>query len=113
MIWPHTINDIGKDEPALLLQALNAMQGNLRNMVLHIKGASVLLVSSSEQLHSVISAATTGLQEQNRDIEQAATAVNEMTAAVDDGVRNNRQKSADRSPLLTGGYRPIAGCFIG
>ena len=83
-----TINDSGKDEPALLLQALNAMQGNLRNMVLHIKGSSALLVSSSEQLHSVISTTTCGLQDQNREIEQAATAVNEMTAAVDEVARN-------------------------
>ncbi|MDI1332439.1 methyl-accepting chemotaxis protein [Pseudomonas sp.] len=83
-----TISDIGKDEPGLLLQALKRMQDNLHETVLHIKDSSVLLASSSEQFHSVISIATTGLQEQNREIEQAATAVNEMTAAVDEVARN-------------------------
>lgn len=83
-----SIDDSGKDEPALLLQALKAMQGNLHDTVLRITDSSTLLASSSQQFHSVIATATSGLQEQNREIEQAATAVNEMTAAVDEVARN-------------------------
>ncbi|WP_416195345.1 methyl-accepting chemotaxis protein [Pseudomonas sp. 10S4] len=63
------------------------MQGNLHDTVLCITDSSTLLASSSQQFHSVIAIATSGLQEQNREIEQAATAVNEMTAAVDEVAR--------------------------
>lgn len=83
-----SIDDTGNDEPALLLRALRAMQGNLHDTVLRITNSSSLLASSSQQFHSVIAIATSGLQEQNREIEQAATAVNEMTAAVDEVARN-------------------------
>ena len=82
------IEDTGKDEPAALLRALKAMQGNLHDTVLRITDTSTLLASSSQQFHAVIATATSGLQEQNREIEQAATAVNEMTAAVDEVARN-------------------------
>lgn len=83
-----TINDTGKDEPALLLQALKTMQVHLHDTVLRITDSSTRLAFSSQQFHGVIATATTGLQEQNKEIEQAATAVNEMTAAVDEVARN-------------------------
>jgi methyl-accepting chemotaxis protein len=83
-----TIPVQGNDEPALLLQALKAMQDNLHDTVLRITGSSTQLALSSRQFHGVIASATSGLQEQNKEIEQAATAVNEMTAAVDEVARN-------------------------
>ena len=56
------INISGKDEPARLLQALKSMQHNLRDTIRQI----------SESL----------------EIEQAATAVNQMTAAVEEVASN-------------------------
>nr|WP_172690171.1 methyl-accepting chemotaxis protein [Pseudomonas fluorescens]ASI38224.1 Putative methyl-accepting chemotaxis protein [Pseudomonas fluorescens] len=79
-----TINDTGKDEPALLLQALKTMQVHLHDTVLRITESSTRLALSSQQFHGVIATTSNGLQEQNKEIEQAATAVNEMTAAVDE-----------------------------
>ncbi|EJM18391.1 methyl-accepting chemotaxis protein [Pseudomonas sp. GM21] len=82
------INDSGNDEPALLLQALKTMQVHLHDTVLRITGSSTQLALSSQHFHGVITTTTSGLQEQNREIEQAATAVNEMTAAVDEVSRH-------------------------
>nr|WP_256667421.1 methyl-accepting chemotaxis protein [Pseudomonas sp. ANT_J28] len=82
------INDTGKDEPALLLQALKTMQVHLHDTVLRITDSSTQLALSSQQFHGVIATTSNGLQEQNKEIEQAATAVNEMTVAVDEVARH-------------------------
>ena len=78
----------GNDEPARLLVALKAMQSNLRNTVQGISDSSNQLASAAEELNTVTEDSTRGLHEQNHEIEQAATAVNEMTAAVDEVARN-------------------------
>ncbi|MCQ4287516.1 methyl-accepting chemotaxis protein [Pseudomonas stutzeri] len=78
----------GNDEPARLLVALKAMQGNLRNTLQGISDSSNQLASAAEELNAVTEDSTRGLHQQNHEIEQAATAVNEMTAAVDEVARN-------------------------
>ncbi|MGH8408052.1 MAG: methyl-accepting chemotaxis protein, partial [Pseudomonas sp.] len=69
----------GKDEPARLLGALAAMQNNLRQTIQHIAGSATQLASAAEELSAVTEEASKGLQQQNNEIDQAATAVNEMT----------------------------------
>ncbi|SCZ38388.1 methyl-accepting chemotaxis protein [Pseudomonas sp. LAIL14HWK12:I2] len=78
----------GKDEPARLLEALSAMQANLRKTIEQIAGSATQLGAAAEELSAVTEEASRGLQQQNDEIEQAATAVNEMTAAVEEVARN-------------------------
>ncbi|WP_339496017.1 MULTISPECIES: methyl-accepting chemotaxis protein [unclassified Pseudomonas] len=78
----------GKDEPARLLEALVAMQTNLRKTIEQIAGSATQLGAAAEELSAVTEEASRGLQQQNNEIEQAATAVNEMTAAVEEVARN-------------------------
>ena len=78
----------GKDEPARLLEALAAMQTNLRKTIEQIAGSATQLGAAAEELSAVTEEASRGLQQQNDEIEQAATAVNEMTAAVEEVARN-------------------------
>ncbi|MBX8621245.1 methyl-accepting chemotaxis protein [Pseudomonas glycinae] len=78
----------GKDEPARLLEALAAMQSNLRKTIEQIAGSATQLGAAAEELSAVTEEASRGLQQQNDEIEQAATAVNEMTAAVEEVARN-------------------------
>lgn len=78
----------GQDEPAQLLNALQEMQASLRGTIQHIADSASQLASASEQLHSVTEDSTRGLHQQNAEIEQAATAVNEMTSAVEEVARN-------------------------
>ena len=78
----------GNDEPARLLAALKAMQANLRSTLQGISESSNQLASAAEELNTVTEDSTRGLHQQNHEIEQAATAVNEMTAAVDEVARN-------------------------
>lgn len=78
----------GKDEPARLLHALKSMQHNLRDTIRQISESSSQLASASEELSCVTEDATRGLHQQSLEIEQAATAVNQMTAAVEEVASN-------------------------
>jgi len=78
----------GRDEPALLLAALKTMQGGLRETIERIALSSDQLASAAEELNVVTEDSARGLGQQNDELEQAATAVNEMTAAVDEVARN-------------------------
>lgn len=82
------IESQGQDEPARLLAGLSVMQDNLRNIISHIANSSIQLASATEELHSVAEDSSRTLQRQNDEIQQAATAVTEMSAAVDEVARN-------------------------
>ncbi|WP_409033972.1 methyl-accepting chemotaxis protein [Pseudomonas sp. JUb42] len=64
------------------------MQSNLKTTVQQIADASNQLASAAEELTVVTDDSTRGLIRQNGEIQQAATAVNEMTAAVEEVARN-------------------------
>lgn len=82
------IDSEGQDEPARLLAGLALMQDSLRNTINHIANSSIQLASATEELHSVAEDSSRTLQRQNSEIQQAATAVTEMSAAVDEVARN-------------------------
>ena len=84
----RSIKVVGNDEPARLLIALQAMQRSLRDTLQGISHSSNQLASAAEELNVVTEDSTRGLHQQNHEIEQAATAVNEMTTAVDEVARN-------------------------
>jgi methyl-accepting chemotaxis protein len=78
----------GTDEPARLISALARMQENLREALVTIADSSTKLTSTSEEMHAITEVASKGLQRQSDEIEMAATAVTEMSTAVDDVASN-------------------------
>ncbi|WP_371914761.1 methyl-accepting chemotaxis protein [Pseudomonas sp. 34 E 7] len=64
------------------------MQDNLIGTVRQIADAAAQLASAAEELTAVTDDSTRGLATQNGEIQQAATAVTEMTAAVEEVARN-------------------------
>lgn len=97
----------GTDEIGLLLEAFGTMQRNLKGTIREIADASNQLAAAAEQLSAVTNESSQGLIRQNDEIQQAATAVNELTAAVEEVARNavstsdaSEQTSRD---ALTGG----------
>ncbi|TWC53442.1 methyl-accepting chemotaxis protein [Pseudomonas sp. SJZ080] len=78
----------GNDEVTRLLKALATMQQNLRETLQAISGSATQLATAADELNAVTLDSTQGLQQQNNEIEQAATAVNEMTSAVEEVARN-------------------------
>ncbi|MBK5478680.1 methyl-accepting chemotaxis protein [Pseudomonas sp. TH21] len=86
----------GHDEPAQLLGALATMQEQLQSTIRGISESAQQLASAAEEMSSVMEQSTRGLQAQNDEIEQAATAVTEMSSAVDE-VAGNAVSSAEAS----------------
>ncbi len=84
----QSISTTRGDEAGQLLNALADMQGGLKRTLQQIASASDQLASASEELSAVTEESTRGLTRQNDEIQQAATAVNEMTAAVEEVARN-------------------------
>ncbi|MDB5980888.1 MAG: mcpB 1 [Pseudomonas sp.] len=78
----------GKDEAGRLLAAMLKMQEKLRDTLHRISGSATQLASAAEELNTVTDESARGLAQQNREIEQAATAVNQMTSAVEEVARN-------------------------
>ena len=92
----QTIHTQGRDEVTRLQQALKTMQTNLRDTLQHISGSATQVASAAEELNAVTEEGSRALAQQNDEIEQAATAVNEMTAAVEE-VANNAVSTSTAS----------------
>lgn len=78
----------GSDEAAQLSKAIATMQSNLRDALALIGDSSTQLAATSEEMHAVTEGASRTIQRQNHEIEMAATAVTEMTAAVEEVAGN-------------------------
>ncbi|OCW26688.1 methyl-accepting chemotaxis protein [Pseudomonas sp. S3E12] len=88
------------DEAGQLLMALSDMQGGLKNTLVEIANASDQLASAAEELSAVTDESSRSLTRQNDEIQQAATAVNQMTAAVDE-VASNAVSTSEASRQAT------------
>jgi len=76
------------NEMGELLRSLKKMQASRKQVVEKITHCAGQLASSAVQLSTVTQESTQSLQQQYQELELAATAVNEMTAAVADVARN-------------------------
>lgn len=85
----------GTDEAAQLLQAMQAMQNNLRETLTHMGHSSTQLAASAEEMSAVMHESALGLQQQNTEIEMAATAVTEMSQAVEEVASNATSTSTE------------------
>ncbi|WP_416148489.1 methyl-accepting chemotaxis protein [Pseudomonas sp. KU26590] len=92
----------GQDEFSDLMRSTQVMQNNLRDTIKLIGDSSTQLASAAEEMNAVTEESSRGLLRQNNEIDQAATAVNQMTAAVDEVARNaanasDAAKASDQS----------------
>lgn len=95
--FSHDVVPDGNDELGRLIAAMASMQGNLRKAIIQIGDSSTQLAATSEQMHAVTEDASRGLARQNDEIEMAATAVTEMSSAVDEVANNANEASAAAS----------------
>ncbi|WP_213881857.1 methyl-accepting chemotaxis protein [Pseudomonas sp. dw_358] len=82
------VNVTGRDEVTRLLIALQTMQGSLRGTLQLIHGTAGQLATAASGMSDITDQSNLGLQQQTAEIEQAATAVNEMTSAAEEVARN-------------------------
>ncbi|MDK8264300.1 methyl-accepting chemotaxis protein [Pseudomonas sp. SORGH_AS199] len=78
----QNIQPQGRDEAAMLLLALERMQGNLREVLAHTGNASEQLASASTQVSAVMDESCRNLEQQTTDIQHAANAVTQLNQAV-------------------------------
>ncbi|WP_191488477.1 methyl-accepting chemotaxis protein [Pseudomonas sp. FEN] len=78
----------GRDEITDLQTVAAAMRLSLKNTIEHIADSSRQLASAAEQMSAITHESTVGIQKQSIETDQAATAVNQMTAAVEEVARN-------------------------
>ena len=100
-----------RDEAGRLLAALAKMQSNLRETIALIADSSTQLASASEEMTAVTEDASRGLVRQNDEVNQAATAVTEMSAAVDEVARNAEaaaQSSRESMEFTRSGIENVA-----
>ncbi|QSX32145.1 methyl-accepting chemotaxis protein [Shewanella avicenniae] len=90
----HVINNRGSDEPAAVMRAMQNMQRQLRDTISQISNASEALSSASVLLNRQAESNQQELNVQNGEIQSAATAVTEMTSAVEE-VALNAQSTSD------------------
>ncbi len=82
------VSSTSRDETGELINAIGDMQNSLKSTLHQISDAANQLASAAEELNSVTEDGSRGLLKQNDEIQQAATAVNEMTSSVDEVARN-------------------------
>ncbi|MBK3866670.1 HAMP domain-containing protein [Pseudomonas stutzeri] len=86
----------GRDEITEVQQSIRQMQRNLRDTLQDIQGSATRLASAAEELHTVTQHTAQGIHQQNEEVQMAATAVTEMSAAVDE-VAGNANRTSDAS----------------
>jgi len=90
----------GADEVSNLQRSLTAMQNSLIDTLRLIGDSSHQLAAAAQAMTAVTNQTSNDLNNQNAEIQQAATAVNEMTAAVEE-VARNAVSTADASNTST------------
>jgi len=78
----------GPQEVASMARALNRMMAAFQEMIAQITDSSSQLSTAAEQLGIISRAANEGINRQQSESEQVATAMNEMTATVQEVARN-------------------------
>lgn len=92
-------SDDGHDEAADMIAALKQMQHKLRDAMHTIGDSSNQLATTSEELSVVTGQSTQITTEQSDQLQQAASAVNELTVAIDD-VARSAATTSDNSNLV-------------
>lgn len=107
----ETIALDGSDEAAQMLSSLAAMQASLRDALIMIRDSSTQLAETSEAMHGVTEDISRITQRQSHEIEMAATAVTEMSAAVEqvaDNAASTSQLTSESSAAAVAGKARVS-----
>lgn len=85
------------DEIGELTKAINDMNGSLRELVANVSNSTDELAAASNQLTHTAERTNRGMENQQRETEQVATAMNEMSVTVQEVARNASKAAASAS----------------
>lgn len=106
----QSIQVSGRDEVTEVQQSVKTMQTTLRSTLQDIQGSATQLAAAAEELQAVTEGTAQGIHQQNDEMQMAATAVTEMSAAVDEVADNaGRTSNASREAmeLADGGRKQV------
>ncbi len=86
----------GKDEVSFLSRHFNALLSRVENLLIEVLGASVKVGSESTRVTESVNETAKGVRIQHKEIDQVATAMNEMSASFQE-VANNTSEAATAS----------------
>lgn len=76
------VNHNSQDEVGVLSKSFDALIASLRDTVNQVKGGSVQVAQASEEMSSITKEVGNASEQQQLEIEQAVTAINQMTATI-------------------------------
>lgn len=82
------MQQFGSDEIGVLAKAFDRMQANLKHLIGEVISASHQLGAALEQVSAVATQSSHGVQRQLSELDQLATAINELQTTVQDVARN-------------------------
>jgi len=88
------LDENGKDEIAMLAIAFNQFAEKVRKTVSQVAGSTAQLASAAEEMDTITRETTEGVLQQQNETEQVATAMNEMTATVQEVARHAGEAAA-------------------
>ncbi len=89
----HSVAVTRRDELGVLLQGVQTMASNLRDLIGGVRDSVVQIASAAEQLSAVTEQTSAGVNSQKIETDQVATAMQEMSATVQEVARNAEQAS--------------------
>ncbi|MGL5093560.1 MAG: methyl-accepting chemotaxis protein [Aeromonas sobria] len=95
------INIFSHDELGMLAKGLNEMQDNLRMLVNEVSGSVVQLGSAAEEISAVALQSAHNMDGQKYELNQLATAMNEMQATVQEVARNTNDAASAATQAST------------
>lgn len=88
------VNHISKDEVGILSKSFDALISSLRDTVNQVKDGSIQVAQASEEMSCITREVGNASEQQQQEIEQAVTAINEMTATIQ-SIAENANTAAD------------------
>jgi len=88
------LDESGKDEVAQMGAAFNRFSEKVRLMVLQVSGSTSQLAAAAEEMSMITNETNQGVQKQQAETEMVATAMNEMTATVQEVARHATEASS-------------------
>lgn len=76
------VNHISQDEVGILSKSFDALIASLRDTVNQVKDGSIQVAQASEEMSCITKEVGDASEQQQQEIEQAVTAINEMTATI-------------------------------
>ena len=76
------VNHISRDEVGILSKSFDALIASLRNTVNQVKDGSIQVAKASEEMSYITQEVGDASEQQQQEIEQAVTAINQMTATI-------------------------------